>query len=39
VNPLELLNVTDAEWSILIASARVIAQDREEQDRKAKRGK
>jgi len=39
VNPLELLNTTEDEWLLLMACAKVIENDRDRQDREAKRNK
>ena len=36
VSPLELLNLDDNDWMILLACATVIGNDREEQERKSK---
>jgi hypothetical protein len=36
VNPLELLNMDDNDWLLLLSCATVIANDREEQERKSK---
>lgn len=37
-DPLRLLDCTDDEWLIRLACAKVIANDKEEQDRRSKNG-